>query len=320
MELSLNKQPVEVDEPADKTVLQFVRERGLTGSKEGCASGDCGACTVMVGEFVDGRARYQTINSCITPIGQLAGKHLVTVEGLAHNSALHPAQEQMVLCHGSQCGFCTPGFVMSLANMVETGEAATQGGVLQGISGNLANGSPIADMPPVLIAWDAQLELVKASGASRMMSVPDFYTGYRRTVLGEDEYIARIHIPKTSIDRFHQFYKSSKRIEDDISSVMGAFSFSGHAGYIDEARVSFGGMAATPVRIEAVEKALQNRQPGDDLIADVCEQLDREMTPLTDVRASAGYRMAMAKSMLERALRVFRGESQPLVTELHLDV
>ena len=91
----------------------------------------------MVGELVDGRARYQTINSCITPIGQLAGKHLVTVEGLAHKGVLHPVQEQMVLCHGSQCGFCTPGFVMSLANMVETGEAATQERVLQGISGNL---------------------------------------------------------------------------------------------------------------------------------------------------------------------------------------
>lgn len=459
MKLLLNNRLIEINLSAEVTVLEFVRSEGLTGTKEGCASGDCGACTVMIGEDCDGSVSYRSANACIMPVGHLAGKHLLTVEGLSTKAALHPVQEAMVECHASQCGYCTPGFVMSLAALVEQGAPQDRDSVLQGISGNLcrctgyrpiveaglvalrkgqaspqtaelpdpgesasflkpateaelqlmmrahpearlvaggtdlmlevtqlyrdiplmidlseveelrtleqretdlvigsalaysrleesdfstelnsllgrlgsrqirnsgtiggnlANGSPIADTPPLLLAWDAKLELVSNEGAIRYVALSDFYLGYRQTVLGPDEYIARIHVPLTQRETFHRFYKSTKRIEDDISSVMGAFSFAGDNGKIESARVAFGGMAATPVRLQAIEQALAGQTIDDELISTTREMLDSEMTPLSDVRASAAYRMEMARSMLERAMRAFQGEELKLVTEIEL--
>lgn len=342
-----------------ETVLQFLRRHGLTGTKEGCASGDCGACTVMAGTVADGEIQYRTINACIAPIGQYVDQHLVTVEGLEGNDGLHPAQQAMVVCHGSQCGFCTPGFVMSLAAMVEqppqnidadsiregisgnlcrctgyrpiveaglralkenssgivkklSGETAINiisenratavrrpnnlvglnlalnkaqsarliaGGtdlmlevtqryqqfplvdltgvqemqvLVQGdaaatigaavsytrleaffaerspetikllhrlgsrqirnngtLGGNLANGSPIADMPPILLVWDALIEIGATNGSIRQVPVSDFYRGYRQTALDDNEYIIGVSIPNASMARFHRFYKNS---------------------------------------------------------------------------------------------------------------
>ncbi len=109
------------DVSADTSTLELLRERlGQTGTKEGCASGDCGACTVAIGEpGDDGELVYHNANACLTPAHQLDGCHLVTVEGLASGERLHPAQAAMVDCHGSQCGFCTPGIVMSLFTLYE---------------------------------------------------------------------------------------------------------------------------------------------------------------------------------------------------------
>jgi xanthine dehydrogenase small subunit len=464
LKLFINKQPVQVAESPNTTLLEMVRSLGLTGTKEGCASGDCGACTVMVGEMSDGQIEYRTVNACITPMAQVADRHLVTVEGLATEDQLHAVQSEMVACHGSQCGFCTPGFVMSLTALAEQAAEADRESILEGISGNLcrctgykpivaaglnavprgkshlsdfkfptereaqvslnnifqpvhenelqatiqsnpkarivaggtdlmleltqayqrfdalidisrvlelqkietndthliigaavtysqleaehlsapfdsllkrlgsrqirntgtpggnlANGSPIADMPPVLIAWHASLELVSVNGGLRMMEVADFYKGYRQTDLTEDEYLARIHVPLASTTGFHRFYKSSKRIEDDISSVLGAFSFTGSNGVIDSSRIAFGGMAATPVRLTGVEARLNGKQVDEDLIAEASAALPGEMTPLNDVRSSAAYRSAMASAMLERALRAFTGEQRLLVTEVAVD-
>jgi xanthine dehydrogenase small subunit len=186
------------------------------------------------------------------------------------------------------------------------------------IGGNLANGSPIADMPPVLICWGATVELCTSSGQTRGVSINEFYRGYRQTVLQADEYIAGIRIPKRSLDSFARFYKSSKRIEDDISSVMGAFLFQGDGSKITAARIAFGGMAATPVSLPGIEDILVGKTINKRLLSEVGEAIGEMMSPMTDVRASAEYRAAMARSMLERALNEFSGVSTPLVMELKL--
>lgn len=111
--------------PPTRTLLQLVREdMGLTGTKEGCNEGDCGACTVALRE--PGSAEFKAVNSCIRLAHSIAGQELTVVEDLSCAGQLHPAQEAMVQCHGSQCGFCTPGFVMSLFALHENSEAAGQ--------------------------------------------------------------------------------------------------------------------------------------------------------------------------------------------------
>ena len=176
------------------------------------------------------------------------------------------------------------------------------------VGGNLANGSPIADMPPILIAWDAQLEVVAATGLSRLSLVEDFYIGYRQTTLADDEYIARIRIPRASVERFHRFYKSSKRIEDDISSVMGAFSFELEDDRVSFARIAYGGMAATPVRLTELEQALIGQPVTEAVITETMALVQQHLTPMTDVRASAAYRSDMAAVMLKRALLELNGQ------------
>ena len=95
--------------PPETTVLDYLREDlGRTGTKEGCASGDCGACTVVIAEAHEEKLQYRTSNACITLLGTLHGKQLITVENLASGQALHQCQQAMIDCHGSQCGFCTP--------------------------------------------------------------------------------------------------------------------------------------------------------------------------------------------------------------------
>ncbi|MEP6940438.1 MAG: xanthine dehydrogenase small subunit [Rudaea sp.] len=129
--------------PPTTTVLEYLRERaGRMGTKEGCAEGDCGACTVVVGELVDAdegdeSVRYRAINSCIRFLPTLDGRELVTVESLAAGEDLHPVQQAMVDAHGSQCGFCTPGFVMSLFALYLAQPQASRDDVVTSLSGNL---------------------------------------------------------------------------------------------------------------------------------------------------------------------------------------
>jgi xanthine dehydrogenase small subunit len=487
MKIWINQLAFDLDGPADETVLRFLRRQGLRGTKEGCASGDCGACTVMLATPtpVSGDSRlvddaYTTFNACIAPVGQYAGRQLTTVEGLARGDQLHPAQQAMVDCHASQCGYCTPGFVVSLAAMVENSVAGRaenddmnadqlRATVEQGISGNLCrctgyrpivdagvqalsvdhqswlgvnntaaplfrltapstapgvllpgnlselaqmrqqypdaaliaggtdlmlavtqqyqsmpsmislkgvaelqdidvseaatfigaaatyrqielalghrsiqlvrllhrlgsaqiryqgtlggnfgNGSPIADMPPAFMVLDALLVLGNTGvigESTRRVPVEAFYRGYREIDLAADEFIQGVECETSVFDDFHRFYKNSKRIEDDISSVMGAFRFCGSPQQLSLARIAFGGMAATPVRMPEIEAMLVAGPLDDALIESVATVLVESLQPLTDVRASAGYRLMMAQQMLVRALREYQGERFVDITE-----
>ncbi len=465
MKFILNDELIEDNTlPSDFTALRYLREkRGLTGTKEGCASGDCGACTLLVGALEDGELTYSTLNSCITPMQSLTGKHIVSVEYLSKTGELHPAQQAMVESHGSQCGFCTPGFVLSLAGLYENKQSSEQpidrAAVCDAISGNLcrctgyrpiidaglsmvkesaetsyvelmskndsiksqleslqtdphdssnylqptdldqlahalksnpeavliaggtdlmlentqryrdfdtlidvsrvaelkhlhigetsltigasvtyseledfsktlyphinallsriasrqirnrgtiggnvANASPIADLPPLLLAFDADIQLLKNDGSTRVVNIADFYQGYKQTQLAKDEMIASFDVSLDKLAQFHRFYKVSKRMEDDISSVMLTVRFEVDNGTLTDVRLAFGGMAATPIRGLKAEAALTGKVINDEqALNQAIEALRSELTPLSDMRASAKYRLDMACNLIRKA-------------------
>jgi len=126
--------------PPTTTVLQYLRDHlGRCGTKEGCAEGDCGACTVVLAELRGSEVEYRAINACIRLLPTLDGKALFTVESLkaANGGELHPAQRALVECHGSQCGFCTPGFVMSLFALYRADRNPDEDAIRHALSGNL---------------------------------------------------------------------------------------------------------------------------------------------------------------------------------------
>ncbi len=447
--------------PPDRTLLEVLREDlGATGTKEGCGEGDCGACTVVLGEAEGGRLRFRAINSCIRLAHSVDGLALWTVEDLAApDGSLHPAQEAMVRCHGSQCGFCTPGFVMSLfaqyheqvcrgqAITRESAQATLSGNLcrctgyrpildaaqqmaslppatlneaqiaaqLQALSappqtqtqtqdsdyllpesladllalrarhpqaqlvagctdaglwvtkqhrrfervldltrvaelrridveptelvigaaatladafdamvadrpqlrefaerfaglpvrnsgtlgGNVANGSPIGDSMPLLIALGARLVLASERG-ERELPLEDYYTGYRRTVLAADEVLVRILIPRPQTGEFMRAYKVSKRRDDDISAVFLAVSLRLDEGRVAGVRIGAGGVAATPARARATEALLQGQPWTEALAQAAADSLRQEFSPISDMRASAGYRQQVLGNLVRR--------------------
>jgi len=165
------------------TVLNYLREHlHKSGTKEGCASGDCGACTVVVGELTtddDGQEHlsYRSLNACLTFVASLHGKQLISVEDLKHRGELHSVQKAMVECHGSQCGFCTPGFVMSLFALQKNSTCADSAQAHEALAGNLCR---CTGYRPILAAAEQacgqqrppdQFDALKAQTIARLKAI-----------------------------------------------------------------------------------------------------------------------------------------------------
>ncbi|MBL4704566.1 MAG: FAD binding domain-containing protein [Flavobacteriales bacterium] len=137
VEFILNNEKIATNLPSGSLLLDLVRTtKMLTGTKIGCREGDCGACTVLIGTAIDGRMDYSQVTSCLTPIGNVAGKHVVTIEGL-NMDELSPVQQHMINESGTQCGFCTVGFVVSLSSFCLANNAATYDEAIAAIDGNI---------------------------------------------------------------------------------------------------------------------------------------------------------------------------------------
>ena len=442
-----------------QTVLDWLREeKHLTGTKEGCNEGDCGACTVMVTDDQGSRP----LNACLLFLPQIHGKALRTVEGIAApDGTLHPVQHAMIEHHGSQCGYCTPGFVVSMAtahlngrtdhddilagnlcrctgyapiiraadaaraapvpdwmrtdqtelppfsraeissgvrgktapaylptstddladwylrnpeatliagatdaglwvtkDLRELGPVAFLGhcrdlatiaekdGVITigagvtiaalriamagahpsfaellrryaseqirqaaTIGGNIANGSPIGDGPPALMALGARLTLRRGS-ERREMPLEDFFLDYRKQDRRPGEFVQSITIPAKAPGL--ACYKLSKRFDQDISAVCGCFNLTVDGSIIKSARIAFGGMAGVPKRAAAVEKALIGADWSEAAIEAALPALAEDFSPMSDMRASAAYRLETAQNMLLRYWREAAGETTGL--------
>ncbi len=457
----LNDSPVSLsDLGATDMLLDHLRlDQHLRGTKEGCAEGDCGACTVLVGRLSGSALVYEPVNACIRPLVTVDGCHVVTIEHLrGPDGGLHPVQRAMVDHHGSQCGFCTPGFVMALyalwmerphpteaeaeralqgnlcrctgyapiiraalamgdhgttdplmeerakvadtlrgwqdgarveiskadsravlpasvddlalvlnqhpeARIVagatdvglwvtkflrdlplalfishldelrairDTGEtlhigalasyedarapllahyphlarywdriAGWQVRAMGTLGGNIANGSPIGDTPPPFIALGARLVL-RHGDTRREIALEDFFLDYGKQDRRAGEFVETIILPKPTPDTLHAAYKLSKRRDEDISAVAAGFALTVTDGMITQARLAFGGMAATPRRATHAEAALNGQPFTLTTLQTAAQALPQDFTPLSDMRASSDYRMKAAQNLLTR--------------------
>jgi xanthine dehydrogenase small subunit len=167
------------------------------------------------------------------------------------------------------------------------------------IGGNIANGSPIGDMPPALIALGATLTLRRA-GERRTLPLEDYFIAYGKQDRAPGEWVEKVHIPRPSPETLIRIVKLSKRFDSDISSLCGAFAIPIADGRIGSARVAFGGMAGTPKRAGRCEAALSGKPWSLDTVEKAAAALGNDFTPLDDLRGSAAYRLEAAANLLRR--------------------
>jgi len=445
--------------PPTRTLLQLLREDlGTNATKEGCNEGDCGACTVVLGEKQGQRIQYSAVNSCIRLAHSIHGMALWTAQDLADaDGTPHPVQQALVQHHASQCGFCTPGFAMSLfglyqnqvcqgrsvsramaqealsgnlcrctgyrpileaaqhlaqmprvsvdephlllqleqltkseqalepdfsytrpttlADLLALRTACPQAQIVAGctdvglwinklhkdfaqvldvsqvaelrqvttdahftqigaavtltdafavlvtqrpelqnfanrfaglpvrnsgtLGGNVANGSPIGDTMPLLIALHARVVLISERG-TREMPLESLYTGYRQNLMEKDDVLAWIKVPLPQPGEYLRVYKVSKRLEDDISAVCLALCLKLQDGAVVQASIGVGGVAATPVRAQQTQTALTGQIWSQALVEQAITTLRAEFAPISDMRASSGYRTQVLGNLLQR--------------------
>ncbi|MDP2681134.1 MAG: xanthine dehydrogenase small subunit [Rhodoferax sp.] len=445
--------------PPTRTLLQLLREDlAHSATKEGCNEGDCGACTVVLADLQDEQISYSAVNSCIKMAHAVDGMALWTAADLAAvDGTAHPVQQALHQCHASQCGFCTPGFAMSLFGLYQnkvlkgqpvsrtqaqealsgnlcrcTGyrpilDAAEQMGALPRVKlnearlrqqlasiapanrtqeaacsydaptrldallaartarpqtqlvagctdvglwvnkmhmdfaqvldltrvaelktikvqdghtvigaavslndafaalesdrphlhaffsrfaglpvrhagtlgGNIANGSPIGDSMPLLIALRTSVVLMSLRG-QRELLLEDLYTGYRKNVMTADEVLAFVRVPLPQTDELLRVYKISKRCEDDISAVCLGVKLQVQDGRVAEASIGIGGVAATPVRARQTEATLTGQAWTQDTVNTAKACLRSEFQPISDMRASAAYRIQVLDGLMQR--------------------
>ncbi|MGQ0739720.1 MAG: FAD binding domain-containing protein [Bacteroidota bacterium] len=182
----LNEKEIATALPRGMTLLDFIRyHQHLTGTKIGCREGDCGACTVLVGEIINDQLYYESMTSCLVPLGNAAGKHIVTVEGINFPDKLNPVQQAMADCGATQCGFCTPGFVVSLAGFCLNDGAPTIENAIAAVDGNICRctGYKSIERAAGMVAEQMTLRQAKGDNAigfvTQQKILPAYFSGIK---------------------------------------------------------------------------------------------------------------------------------------------
>jgi xanthine dehydrogenase small subunit len=186
IEFILNNTFIKTDQPPGLPLLDFIRGvSGLTGTKTGCREGDCGACTVIMGEIMNNELCYKTVVSCLTPLGAAANKHIVTIEGL-NGIALSPIQEAIIHHSATQCGFCTPGIVISLTAFVLSGDFSNSDNILASIDGNICRCTGYKSLEKAALSVFAHLPEIETNRLEWMVQnkyLPSYFTGIKDRLL-----------------------------------------------------------------------------------------------------------------------------------------
>ena len=204
--LILNDRDVISDQPKGSTVLDFIRhQQRLLGTKIGCREGDCGACTVLVGHWDGHCVRYQAMTSCLMPLGNVNGKHLVTIEGLNHGE-LTPVQQAIVEEGATQCGFCTPGFAVSLTGYCLSGQAPTTANAIAAMDGNICRCTGYKSLQRAAARIHHQLEAIDLDQPLPWLVDHGFLPAYFREIPKRLQAMAsRITLPATTVPKRHAF-------------------------------------------------------------------------------------------------------------------